>query len=119
MPLSNRRAARARQLANLASRPPAAPPGNQRARRHGGYAAIARGRLESRTEEIFAALSADAPLRQDDDLPAADAALVRLAAEALCRIDVVSAYLHAHGLLDEKGNVRPAAELEGRLRREA
>lgn len=28
------------------------------------------------------------------------------------------AYLAAHGLLDAKGNVRPAVELEGRLRRE-
>jgi len=117
--LSRRPAARARQLANLTARPPAPPSGNQRARRHGGYSTIALARLDAKAREVFDALAADAPMRDADQLPAADAALVRLAAECMCRIDTVSAYLAAHGVLDDKGNVRPAAELEGRLRREA
>jgi Phage terminase, small subunit len=120
VPLSNRPAARARQLANLSARPPAPPPGNQRARRHGGYAAVAVARLDAKVREVFDALALDAPLRDaDDDLPAADAAMVRLAAEALCRLEDVSAHVRDHGIIDAKGRVRPAVELEGRLRREA
>lgn len=42
-----------------------------------------------------------------------------LLAEVLCRLDDVNAYLSARGYLDGKGNVRPAAELAGRMRREA
>ena len=87
--------------------------------RHGGYARVATARMEAKVAEVFDALAEDAPLRENGQLPAADAALVRLAAECLCRIDTLSAYLAAHGLLDGKGNVRPAAELEGRFRREA
>jgi hypothetical protein len=37
----------------------------------------------------------------------------------LCRLDDVNAYLAARGYLDGNGNVRPAAELAGRMRREA
>ena len=119
MPLSDREPARQRQLANLRPAPPA-PLGNQRARRHGAYAAVARERLDAKVRELFDALSADAPLRDAfDELPAADAAAVRIAAEALCRLDDLAAYLRDHGLLDEAGNVRSVVELESRLRREA
>lgn len=118
MPLSSRKAARQRQLDNLRPGPPAAK-SNQMARRHGGYAEVAAERMEEKAREVFAALSADAPLREEGELPAADAGIVRLASECLCRIDTLSAYLAAHGVLDAKGNVLPAAELEGRLRREA
>lgn len=120
MPLSKREAARRRQLANLTARPPAPEPGNQRARRHGGYAAVAVARMEAKVREVFDALAADAPLRdQVGELPAADGALVTLAAECLCRLEDVSANVRDHGLLDGEGGVRPVVELEGRLRREA
>jgi len=113
---------RERQLANLRVGPPAAS-GNRLALRHGGYAAIVHERLEAKALEVFDALAADAPLRgPTGDLPAADVAQVRLLSEALCRLDTVSADVSAFGLLEQRGKrrgqVRPAVELEGRLRRE-
>ena len=121
-PTSRDPARRARQLANLRNAPPA-PGGNRLAVRHGGYAAIVHERLEAKALEVFDALAADAPLRgPTGDLPAPDVAQVRLLAEALCRLDTVSADVSAFGLLEQRGKrrgqVRPAAELEGRLRRE-
>jgi len=99
---------RERQLANLRVGPPAAS-GNRLALRHGGYAAIVHERLEAKALEVFDAL-------------AADVAQVRLLSEALCRLDAVSADVTSFGLLEQRGKrrgqVRPAAELEGRLRRE-
>jgi hypothetical protein len=111
---------RDRQLANL-RRAPAPPSGNRRALRHGGYAQVARERLEAKTLEVYDAIAADAPLRDTDGgLPAADAAMVRLLAEALCRLDDVAANVRDYGLLDqETGAVRPVVELERRLRQEA
>src|SRR5687767_382076 len=121
VPLSRREGARRRQLANLSSRPPAPPAGNQRARRHGGYAAVVRERLEAKTLEVYEALAADAPLRDPGgDLPRADHAIVALLAECLCRLEDVGASVRDYGLLDQKtGAVRPAVELERRLRQEA
>jgi len=121
-PTSRDPAKRAKQLANLRPAPPA-PAGNALARRHGGYAVIVHERLEAKALEVFDALAADAPLRgPTGDLPAPDVAQVRLLAEALCRLDTVSADVSAFGLLEQRGKrrgqVRPAAELEGRLRRE-
>jgi len=111
VPLSNRPAARARQLANRRNAPPA-PPGNQRARIHGGYAAVVRERLDAKALEVFEAVASDAPLRDGAELPAADGALVRLAAECLCRIEDVSANIRDFGLLDvETGDPRPVVEL--------
>lgn len=40
-------------------------------------------------------------------------------AGCLCRLEDVSGHLRDRGLEDERGNLRPAVELEGRLRREA
>jgi hypothetical protein len=118
MPLSGNARKRERQLANL--RPTPVGQGNRLAVRHGGYATIAHGRLEEKQREVFDALSADAPLRDArDELPRHDAAQVALLAEVLCRLDDVNAYLAAHGYLDDKGRVHPAAELAGRMRREA
>ena len=101
MPLSPEPRKRARQLANLRSAPPA-PRGNRRGVEHGGYAEIARDRLEEKQRQVFDALSADAPLRDArDELPRHDAAQVALLGEVLCRLDDVNAYLSARGYLDE------------------
>lgn len=122
-PLSRDPDARQRQLLNLrpGAHPPApAPAGNDRARRHGGYAAVARERIEERVGELLDALAADAPLRDPEgELPAPDAAIVTLLATALCRLESVEGYLNAHGYLTDDGGVRPAADLAARLRREA
>jgi len=89
--------------------------------RHGAYARVAAGRLDAKALEVMEALAADAPLRDaDGGLPAADGALVRLAAEALCRLDSVADYLARRGIEDENGELRGTVlEIEGRLRREA
>lgn len=88
--------------------------------RHGGYATVARERLDAKAAEVYAALAADAPLRgPDGELPRADAAAVTLLARCLCRLESVGEYLDRRGWEREDGDVRPAAELEGRLRREA
>src|SRR5215211_5252707 len=118
MPLSSDEAARRRQLANLRVGD-GAPEGNGYARKHGGYATIVRDRLQAREREVFEALAADAPLQEHGELPVADAAVVSLLAQALCRLDDVSAHVRDFGMFDqETGQVRPAVELEARLRRE-
>lgn len=121
MPLSRDPGKRRRQLDNLIPGARTAPPGNQRAVSHGGYAAIARAELEDKAREVFEALAADAPLRDGDgSLPAADALAVRLLAEVLIRLDRVRSHVGDFGLLDqESGEVRPVVELEAKLRREA
>lgn len=120
MPLSRDPEKRKRQELNLVKAPPA-PPGNARAVRHGGYAAVARERLEAKVLEVFDAVGEDLPLRdRDGGVPRADTVTVRLLAEALCRLDDVSANVRDYGYFDQKtGAVRPAVELEGRLRKEA
>lgn len=110
---------RGRSLANLRNAP-AAPAGNQRALRHGGFAAVASSRLEESARLIFDQLAVDAPLRDEaGGLPAADHLVVSLLAQCLVRLEGVTAYLTLHGLLDPKGKPRPAVEIEGGLRREA
>lgn len=120
-PLSADPVKRARQLGNLqrgGGRPLS--PEHRPALRHGAYATIAADRLDAKAREVFDALAADAPLRERGELPAADGAVVRLAAEALCRLDSVSDYLARRGIEDEKGQLRAGVlEVEGRLRREA
>lgn len=100
---------------------PAAPAGNGRGVTHGAYARVADSRLEAKAREVFGALVEDAPLRDPDgSLPAADGAAVRLAAEALCRLDSVGEYLARRGIENDAGELRlTALEAEGRLRREA
>lgn len=118
-PLSSDPDKRSKQLANL--RPaPGAPQENRRAVRHGGYAAVVRERVEGKVREVFDALAADVPLREEGALPAADQAQVHLLAEALCRLEDVSANVRDFGMFDQKnGAVRPAVDLEARLRKEA
>jgi hypothetical protein len=119
MPLSSNERKRERQIANLKPGPPAGP-GNRLAVRHGGYATIARDRIDAKQRQVFDALSEDVPLRDArGELPRHDAAQVALLADVLCRLDDLNAYLAARGYLDGKGKVRPAAELAGRMRREA
>jgi hypothetical protein len=121
MPLSDDPAKRARQLANLRPAPPA-PEGNRRRLRHGGYAEVARDRLEGKVREMCDALGADAPLRDaDGELPAADHAAMMVAATAMCRLEDVTAHLATTGFLDQRtGEPRMAVlDLERRLRRDA
>lgn len=121
-PLSGDSQRRGRQLANLRrGGAPPAPKGNRRHVSHGGYAQVAAGRLDTKTLEVFGALAADAPLRDvDGGLPAHDGALVRLAADVLCRLDDVSTFLRDRGWLDADGQPRESIlDLERRLRAEA
>lgn len=121
-PLSRDPDRRGRQLANLRrGGAPAAPAGNRRHVVHGGYAVVATDRLEAKALAVFDAIAADAPLRgADGDLPAHDAALVRLAADVLCRLDDIAGYLRDRGWLDENGQPREnLLDLERRLRTEA
>lgn len=118
-PLSSNEAAKQRQLANLkqGGNPT---PANTFARSHGGYAEIARERVDARVAVLLEALAEDAPLRAaDGSLPREDTAVVHMLATVLCRLETIETYLTMNGLLDAKGNVRPAAELARRMRREA
>jgi len=98
-----------------------APAGNGRAVKHGAYARVAADRLDAKVREVFDALAEDAPLRDPDGaLPAADGACVRLAAEALCRLDSVGDWLARRGIEDAQGELRAGVlEVEAKLRREA
>lgn len=110
--------------------------GNQRARSHGAYAKIAPARLDEKARELYDALAADAPVREaDGSLPAADAVAVRLAADTLCRLEDVQAWIEENGIFDsrrqnagykrtkKKGRYRRSAdpmravEMEDRLQR--
>jgi hypothetical protein len=119
MPLSDRPEARERQLANLRPAPPA-PLGHTRSLRHGAHASPKTLPIEGKARLIFEQLAAETPLREgDDELPVADRVAVELLALCLCRIESIEHYLQLHGELDEKGNLRPAAEHARRLRNEA
>ena len=120
MGLSSRPDARRRQLANLTPQPPAPEPGNRRALRHGGHASPRTLPVDGKARAIYAILADDAPLRNaDGGLPSADRTAVELLALCLCRLESIAAWLQMHGLLTEAGEVRPAVELERRLRVEA
>jgi hypothetical protein len=118
-PLSTDPRKRARQLANLDRRRGTLKPDNDNARTHGGYARVAGDRMERKVAEVFDALAEDMPLKDHGGL-GADAALVRVAAECLCRLEDVGAYLTAYGLVDSKTDAlrTHVIDLEGKLRRE-
>jgi hypothetical protein len=104
-----------RSLANLRNR--GVPPGNSLAVKHGAYARVVAAKLDSKAREVYDALAADAPLRGDDGgLPTHDAAMVRLLADVLCRLDSVGAWLDGRWATDEGQHV---LEIESKLRREA
>lgn len=109
MPLSPDDSARGRQLANLNRGGPTIP-GNRSAVRHGAHARISRDRLEARVAEMRDALAEDAPVKSN-----ADSVVLTELAQAQCRLDDVRSYITQHGLLTDKGEVRPAVELERRL----
>ena len=111
---------RERQLANLRPGPPA-PAGNALARRHGGYAVVTARERDEKAREVFAALSADAPLRgPDGGLPSADTAVVSLFARCLVQLERVEEDMADHGWRDRKtGEARPVVDLARRLRAEA
>ncbi len=122
MPLSSDPEKRARQLANLTPAPPVPPDGNTRRLTHGGYATIVRARLDEKMREVFDALAGDAPLREaDGSLPAADALVVELLAECICRRENLREYLADYGWRDDESKEPKTAvlDLERRLRREA
>lgn len=105
-PISDDPRKAARQLANLKRGGNPAPAGNRLAVKHGGYARVIAGTLDTKIEAIRAALEEDAPLQH-----AADAAMIHQLAELMHRRDGVSANLTAYGLFDETGNERPAVGL--------
>jgi hypothetical protein len=108
-----------RSLANLKRGDNAAPPGNLRRETHGAYRRVLDAAdLESAERRVFEALAADAPVRDaNGELPAADAVMVRLLADALVRLDGIRDYLRRRGLEDEHGRVRESVlDLERRLR---
>jgi hypothetical protein len=76
--------------------------------------------MEAKALAVFDALSEDVPLTERGGLPAADAAIVRLLAECLCRGESVGEWLTLHGILSEDGEPRTVVvDLERRLRGEA
>jgi hypothetical protein len=103
---------------NLRNAPPA-PRDNTRHLMHGGYARPNVLAVDGRTRALYDLLAEDAPLREAGELPRADRIRVELFALCLARLESVSAYVQMHGMLDAKGNERPATDLERRLRREA
>jgi hypothetical protein len=116
MPLSKRPGARARSLANL-RKGETRPVGNANARSHGGYAVIAERELDEKVAEVYRAISADAPVRGPDGaLPREDSLAVMQLAESLCRLQRITSHLIAKGIERDDGSVRPAVELEMRVR---
>lgn len=124
MPLSRDPEARARQLANLKSGERSgnlipgqgAEAGKAARTSHGAYSERLVADVNAEVRELLEALSDAAPVRAvDGGLPAHDVIAVERAARLLRRYRAVENYLDLHGLLDEKGNVRPAAELSDQL----
>jgi hypothetical protein len=117
MPSSNDPARRATQLSNLRNFP-AAPEGNENAATHRGYASVSVERREEHVSVIYSALADIAPLREAGELPAADQALLMVAAETHARLQDVKVFLDEHGVTDSRKRMRPAVLVEQRLRRE-
>ncbi len=116
-PLSGDRHARRRQLANLRPGAGAGDGGLQRRRTHGAYAEIAEAELRDQELRVYEALAADAPVRADDGgLPREDTLIVRQLAEALVLLQRITSHLVARGIERDDGSLRPAVELELRVR---
>lgn len=124
-PLSSDPAARERQLANLRPnvenlRPaPPAPPGNQRRLVHGGRSELLLRDVEVEVRELMEALGDAAPVKDaGGSVPPADWVAIERAARALKRYRSLAGWLDLHGRLTDKGDVKPAAELELKADRE-
>jgi hypothetical protein len=116
-PLSGDSHARKRQLANLRPGAGAGDGGHQRRLSHGAYAEITEGQLRDEELRIFEALGADAPVRAEDGgLPREDTLIVRQLAESLVRLQRITTHLVARGIERDDGSLRPAVELELRVR---
>lgn len=103
MPLSDDPERRAKQLANLRPGAGAGVVGNRWAHRHGGWATVARERMEATIAEVFDALASDAPLRDaEGGLPRHDTVAVHELAETMCRLEDVRAHLRSAGWLDQR-----------------
>lgn len=117
-PLSKDPDKRARQLANLRPAPPA-PLGHTRTLIHGGRAEALYRDVDAETRELIDMLGDTAPVREPNGtLPAADAAMLEVAARLLRRYRRVSGWLDLHGRISEAGEVKPAADLETRIERQ-
>lgn len=118
MALSRDPRKRSRQIANLhAGR---SLPGNMNALRHGGYSMVAASRVGATVAELMNLLGDDLPLRgPGGGVPAEDVLALRLLAGCLVRLEDVTNYLTDNGWHNGEGKVRPALDVERRLRREA
>ena len=111
---------RARQLANLKQGDAPKQWGQTYSLKYGGRATDRTLPVAGKAALIYEELADAAPLRdQDGSIPKADRVVVELFALCLARLDACTTYLAMHGPLDLKGKVRPAAEYEVKLRREA
>lgn len=111
-PLSSDPVARGRQLANL-RRGDNPTPGNEFAVKHGAAATLTVEQVSAEVAELYDVLAATAPLRDRvGELPVADEVAVEIAARALHRYRKLTAWLDLHGRLDEKGEVKGAAQFE-------
>lgn len=120
VPLSTDPDKRARQLANLRRENLVPGQGADAAHRalttHGAYSERLVADVSAEVREIMEALADAAPVRAaDGGLPSHDVVAVELAARQLRRLRAVETYLDLHGVLDEKGNVRPATDLGNQL----
>lgn len=94
-------------------KPPLAQKGNKRALQHGARALKTSSLVhyEATRAELYDALAAAAPVRENGQLPVADEAAFDLAARALARHRQVDEWIAEHGPLDENGVPRPALVL--------
>ena len=106
-------------LANLIPGGGAAGPDNLRALTHGAISEQLVRDVTGEVRELLDSLAEAAPVKESDgSLPAADTIAVERAARALKRYRSVSGWLDLHGRLDDKGEVRNAANLELACERE-
>jgi hypothetical protein len=92
--------------------------GNARALTHGARSALLVKDVSAEVAELRDALAETVPVRDGDEAPAVDMVAIERCARALKRYRSVSGWLDLHGRLDDKGEVRPAAELELKCERE-
>lgn len=83
-----------------------AKPGQQLALKHGARARVLPMRQSAKEQEIYDLLAQDVPLRDGDQLPAADRSVVQLLAQTLCRLEDVTAWLNENGIRDGRGKMR-------------